>query len=175
MKTISTSISTFISTAILTATLTLMFQESFSQNVHHQMISAQGKSIVSNSGWIVKQTVGQLSISGNFSGSLTVQQGFQQSFQQSFWDHYSSVSTRFLVSISPNPFTDQIQFNLSSLKNKKTDVQIFDVNGRIVYRKEFSEVKDQLLTLYLKHLSIGMYLVKITSQDFNHFSKIIKK
>lgn len=159
-----------ILTSILTATLTLMFPKAFSQNIHHQMISAQGKSIVSNSGWIVKQTVGQLSISGNFSGSLTVQQGFQQSF----WD-YSSVPTRFHVSISPNPFTDQIQFNFSSLKNKKTDVQIFDVNGRTVYWKEFSKVKDQLLTLYLKHLSIGMYLVKITSQDINHFSKIIKK
>ena len=52
----------------------------FAQQLRHQMISSQGTSITTASGLIVKQTVGQQSVSGNSPGDIIVQQGFQQSY-----------------------------------------------------------------------------------------------
>ena len=155
---------------VLIFVLFLLTYNGFGQTIHHQMISSQGESSVVSSGLIVKQTIGQLSITGSFSGSLVVQQGFQQSY----WDNHLNSSNPILVSISPNPFTELIQYSISDLKNEKIAIHIFDVNGKIVYFKEHF-VENQSITLKLSKLSNGMYLVKLNKKGFNHFSKIIKK
>ena len=140
------------------------------QNIHHQMISSQGSSSLTSSGIIVNQTIGQQSITGGFTGSFSVQQGFQQSY----WYNYLSTSKPILVSAYPNPFHELIQFSLSNLKNGKIAIQVFDINGKIVYIKNHF-VENNLITVDLSNLSDGMYLVKLNRKDFNHFSKIIKK
>ena len=140
------------------------------QNIHHQMISSQGSSSLTSSGLIVNQTIGQQSITGSFTGSFSVQQGFQQSY----WYNYLSNSNPILVSAYPNPFQELIQFSLSNLKNGKIAIQVFDINGKVVYIKNHF-VENNLITVDLSNLSDGMYLVKLNRKDFNHFSKIIKK
>jgi len=155
---------------ILTFVLIFLASNGFCQSIHHQMISSQAESSVLSSGLIVKQTIGQLSIIGSFSGNLVVQQGFQQSY----WDNHLNSSNPILVSISPNPFTELIEYSISDLKNEKIAIHIFDVNGKIVYSKEHF-VENQSITLKLSKLSNGMYLVKLNKKGFNHFSKIIKK
>ena len=140
------------------------------QNIHHQMISSQGSSSLTGSGLIVNQTIGQQSITGSFTGSFSVQQGFQQSY----WYNYLSNSNPILVSVSPNPFQELIQFSISNLRNEKIAIQVFDINGKVVYVKEHF-VENKLITINLSKLSAGMYLVKLNRKDFNHFSKIIKK
>ena len=140
------------------------------QNIHHQMISSQGSSSLTGSGLIVNQTIGQQSITGSFTGSFSVQQGFQQSY----WYNYLSNSNPILVSASPNPFQELIQFSISNLRNEKIAIQVFDINGKVLYVKEHF-VENKLITINLSNLSAGMYLVKLNSKDFNHFSKIIKK
>lgn len=155
---------------IITFILILFVVKLFGQSIHHQMISSQGESSVMSSGLIVKQTIGQLSITGSYSGGLLVQQGFQQSN----WDNYLNSSIPILVSIYPNPFTELIQFSISDLKNEKIAVHIFDINGKIVYLKEHF-IENQSITLNLSKLSNGMYLVKLNKKGFSHFSKIIKK
>jgi hypothetical protein len=140
------------------------------QNIHHQMISSQGSSSLTGSGLIVNQTIGQQSITGSFTGSFSVQQGFQQSY----WYNYLSNSNPILVSVSPNPFQELIQFSISNLRNEKIAIQVFDINGKVVYVKEHF-VENKLITINLSNLSAGMYLVKLNRKDFNHFSKIIKK
>jgi hypothetical protein len=52
---------------------------SFSQTLHHQMTSAQGGNAITQSGIVVKYTVGQQSVTGTKTGNVIVQQGFQQS------------------------------------------------------------------------------------------------
>ena len=95
---------------ILTFVLIFLASNAFCQSIHHQMISSQAESSVVSSGLIVKQTIGQLSIIGSFSGNLVVQQGFQQSY----WDNHLNSSNPILVSISPNPFTE-ILYSISSV------------------------------------------------------------
>ncbi|MFT5214794.1 MAG: hypothetical protein ACI9WV_002528 [Patiriisocius sp.] len=62
---------------ILTLIFTIVAYNLFTQKSHHQMISSQGKSSVTSSSLIVNHTVGQLSVSGNFKESFSVQQGYQ--------------------------------------------------------------------------------------------------
>ena len=54
-----------------------------SQELHHEMISSQGKSVELDSGIYVTQTIGQHSIASYSIDNLTVQQGYQQSFWSS--------------------------------------------------------------------------------------------
>ena len=155
---------------ILTFIFIIVAYNLFGQKTHHQMISSQGKTSVTNSGIIVKHTVGQLSTTGNFSGSVAVQQGFQQSL----WANYLTSSEKIHITTYPNPFTDLVNFNTISIKSGKIAVQIFDINGKVVYIKEHF-IENKLITINLSSLPIGMYLVKLKRKDFNHFSKIIKK
>ena len=71
-------------------------------------------------------------------------------------------------------FTDLVNFNTTTIKSGKIVVQIFDINGKVIYIKEHF-VENKLITINLSSLPIGMYLVKLKRKDFNHFSKIIKK
>jgi hypothetical protein len=72
----------------------------FAQDLHHQMISSQGTSKTISSGLIVKQTIGQQTVSGNIKGDIIVQQGFQQSY----WEDriIESNSSQIIVSAYPN-------------------------------------------------------------------------
>ena len=134
------------------------------------MISSQGSSSLTSSGLIVNQTIGQQSIAGSFSGNFLVQQGFQQSL----WANYLTSSEKIHITTYPNPFTDLVNFNTTTIKSGKIVVQIFDINGKVIYIKEHF-VENKLITINLSSLPIGMYLVKLKRKDFNHFSKIIKK
>jgi hypothetical protein len=64
---------------VMSLTCMLMTLNNYSQNMHHQMISAQNTSSVTSTGFIIKQKISQTSATGNFSGRFSVQQGYQQS------------------------------------------------------------------------------------------------
>ena len=154
---------------ILTFVFIIVVFKLFGQKVHHQMISSQGKTSTTNSGVIVKHTIGQLSVTGNFKGSFSVQQGFQQSL----WANYLSSSDKIHITTSPNPFTEIVNFNLNNINVDKVTVQIFDISGKLVFGKEQLITNNQY-TLNLSTLSIGTYLVRLYGKELNHYTKIIK-
>jgi hypothetical protein len=139
------------------------------QNIHHQMISAQSTSSVTSSGLTVKQSIGQISATGNFSGKFSVQQGYLQSN----WAAYLASPKNTVLTSYPNPFTEFINFNLIGSNATKVRVQIFDVNGKSVYLKDHA-VENKLVRIALSRLAIGAYLVKIKDENRNYFTKIIK-
>ncbi len=57
----------------------------YSQELHHQMLSAQGKSTVLANGTYVSQTIGQQSVIGNYTRDGKT---YGQGFQQSMWGSY---------------------------------------------------------------------------------------
>ncbi|MDG1509500.1 MAG: T9SS type A sorting domain-containing protein [Flavobacteriaceae bacterium] len=154
---------------ILTFVFIIVVFKLFGQKVHHQMISSQGKTSTTNSGVIVKHTIGQLSVTGNFKGSFFVQQGFQQSL----WANYLSSSDKVHITTSPNPFTEIVNFNLNNINADRVTVQIFDISGKLVFGKEQLTTNNQY-TLNLSTLSIGTYLVRLYGKELNHYTKIIK-
>ena len=140
-----------------------------SQNMHHQMISAQSTSSVTSSGLTVKQSIGQISATGNFSGKFSVQQGYLQSN----WAAYLASPKNTVLTSYPNPFTQFINFNLKGSNATKVSVQVFDINGNSVYLKEHA-VENKLVRIALSRLALGAYLVKIKDENRNYFTKIIK-
>jgi hypothetical protein len=140
-----------------------------SQNIKRQTISAQGTSSVTSSGLIVKQSIGQISATGNFSGKFSVQQGYLQSN----WVAYLEPKKNTVLTSYPNPFTEFINFNLKGSNATKIMIQIFDINGNSVYLKDHA-VENKSVRIALSRLAIGAYLVKIKDENRNYFTKIIK-
>jgi len=144
----------------------------FAQQLHHQMISSQASSIKTTSGLIVKQTIGQQSVSGNSKGEIIVQQGFNQSYWQKLLK--DSNNPGFVISTFPNPFNDVLNFQFSSNLESSVDVSIFDSYGRSVFSQTV-EVKDDLLKLVdLPVLPTAQYLVQLSGKNFKYFTLIIK-
>lgn len=143
----------------------------FSQALHHDMISAQGGGVTTSSGIKVNYTVGQQSVTGTSSGAYVVQQGFQQNN----WSKIINENNNLIVTtLFPNPFVEQITLTFSSSPGIKVKVIVFDVLGRIVHSEvvvnENNEIK-----LNLSRLSSAEYLIRLTSENYEHSAKIIKK
>ena len=154
---------------ILTFVFIIVVFKLFGQKAHHQMISSQGKTSATNEKAIVKQTIGQLSVTGSYKGLFSVQQGYQQSL----WGNYLKPTKNIHVSTLPNPFTENVNFNFNNTNSGNLTVKIFDISGKILFIKELQITNNQC-TLNLSRLAIGTYLVKLIGKEFNYYTKIIK-
>jgi hypothetical protein len=154
---------------LLTLIFTTVVYNLCGQNMQHQTISARGKTSVTSSDLIIHHTVGQLSITDNFTRNFSIQQGHQQTL----WSNYLSSSEKITLTTSPNPFTKFIHFNLNSKGIGKIEVHLFDINAKQAYQKEKLITNNQF-TLKLSELSIGTYLVKLNGRQFKYYAKIIK-
>jgi hypothetical protein len=154
-------------------TLFLVFISKFliAQQLHHEMISAQGGSVITQNGQQVRYTVGQQSVTGTSSNGYVVQQGFQQS-------NWGKILEQNTISITtmvyPNPFVNEINFSFSISPGEKISAFVFDVLGRLVYSEDVKN-ENNSIKLNLVHLSTAEYLVKLSSDKFVHSAKIIKK
>ncbi|WP_353079220.1 T9SS type A sorting domain-containing protein [Flavobacterium sp.] len=141
------------------------------QQLHHEMISAQGGSVTTANGQFVRYSVGQQSVTGTSSNGYVVQQGFQQS-------NWSKILEQNTISIAttvyPNPFVNEINFSFSTSPGDKISAYVFDVLGRLVYSEDLKN-ENNSIKLSLLHLSTAEYLVKLSSDKFVHSAKIIKK
>ena len=103
------------------------------QQLHHEMISAQGGSVITQNGQLVRYTVGQQSVTGTSSNGYIVQQGFQQSN----WGKILEQNTISVTTIAyPNPFVNEINFSFSTSPGEKISAYVFDVLGRLVYSED---------------------------------------
>jgi hypothetical protein len=143
----------------------------FSQTLHHQMISSQGGNVVTNSGIVVKYTIGQQSISGTKTGNVIVQQGFQQSN----WDTIIAANNVVLVNTTtyPNPFIDSVNFQFSSPVTGPIKVALFDVMGRLVYYKEKVSINN-IVTIDNLSFAQGEYFVKLTAKNYTYSTNLLK-
>lgn len=141
------------------------------QSLHHQMISAQGGGIVTNTGITVNYTVGQQSVTGTSSGTYVVQQGFQQNnWSKIINNNTNSIQT----TLFPNPFIEYIIFRFSSSPGTKVNAMVFDILGRLIHSQvvvnENNEIK-----LNLSRLSSAEYLIRLTSSNYEYATTIIKE
>jgi len=79
------------------------------------------------------------------------------------------------ISISPNPFTDEITVSIGQLAYK-AEIKIYDVYGRIVYEQTFPiRSADGLEKLNLAHLKQGIYFVEVMTEEGMVVRKIVKQ
>jgi preprotein translocase subunit YajC len=158
--------------SVLTCVFFFISKPLKAQQLHHQTISSQGATIKTTSGLVVKQTIGQQSVTGNSQGEITVQQGYQQSH----WERLTRRSEKLnvLISTFPNPFREILNFQFSNTQDSPVRISIFDSHGRIVFDKT-KAVVDNLITLEdLTALPNAQYLVKLSNKKFNYHTIIIK-
>ena len=141
------------------------------QQLHHEMISAQGGSVTTTNGQFVRYTVGQQSVTGTSSNGYVVQQGFQQSN----WGKILEQNTiSIITTVYPNPFVNEVNFSFSTSPGEKISAYVFDVLGRLVHSEDIKN-ENNSIKLNLLQLSTAEYLVKLSSDKFVHSAKIIKK
>ena len=144
----------------------------FGQDLHHQMLSSQGKNVVISNGMLVSQTIGQQSAIGNYKNGYTVGQGFQQSNWKKIVA--KNIETNISTITYPNPFISKINFQFSKQITDKIQIAIFDVRGRLVFKDE-RIIPETLLSIDLLHLASSNYLVRLTSTNFTYYSQILKQ
>jgi hypothetical protein len=134
------------------------------------MLSSQGTSTTAG-GFKVSQTIGQLSVIGNYRGSdVIVGQGFQQSRNMK-----TVKAPMFTVTTTtyPNPFVDQINFEFSSVISGPIKFSLYDVMGRLVAYQE-KTATDTILTINELSLSEGEYFVKLSAKNYNYSTNLLK-
>jgi hypothetical protein len=157
--------------------LLLLFSITFQgQVLHHQMLSSQGQTTTMSNGLLVKQTIGQQSTTGSSTNkSYVVIQGFQQSY----WSKYITsnkidVVQGIRVIAYPNPFIETINFQFSKPITDEISISIFDILGRLIYEQK-KKIDNDILTIDLARLPTSKFLVRITTNNLNYYTKIIKQ
>ena len=134
------------------------------------MLSSQGTSTTAG-GLKVSQTVGQLSVNGNYRGSdVIVGQGFQQS---SMLKTVKAPVITVTTTTYPNPFVDQINFEFSSVISGPIKFSLYDVMGRLVAFQE-KPANDTVLTINELSLTEGVYFVKLSAKNYNYSTNLLK-
>lgn len=157
--------------------LLLLFSITFQgQVLHHQMISSQGQSTKMPDGLIIKQTVGQQSLTGTAANKNYV---IMQGFQQSLWGKYiasNKIDALEVVKITtyPNPFIETVNFQFSKPVADILSISIFDILGRLIYEQK-KKVDTTILTIDLASLPTSEYLVRLNTTNFSYYTKIIKQ
>ena len=157
---------------LVVSLLFLFSLSSFCQELHHEIISSQGKNVELDSGVYVTQTIGQHSIASYSVDNLTVQQGYQQSF----WGSLINNNEEFSMDITfyPNPTIDYVNFNFSNLESSDLNVLVFDYAGRVLITTKIN-IENYKTKLDLSSLPSGSYLIYLNTNKFNYHTKIIKK
>jgi hypothetical protein len=143
---------------------------SFGQTLHHQMISSQGGNATTQSGIVVKYTIGQQSVTGTKTGNVIVQQGFQQSN----WDKIIANNVVLINTTTyPNPYVDVINFQFSQTIGDNVSLIVFDVLGRQVYSNTL-QIFENKTSANLQALQSAEYFVQLSNNTFTYHTKIIK-
>jgi len=144
----------------------------YGQILHHQMISSQGKSAILSNGLLVKQTIGQQSISGNAKGEYIIVQGFQQNHWAKIVAE-SPLKNDLTVTTYPNPFVSYVNFQFSKAIKDEMTVTVFDVSGRLIIQQA-KNLEGGILTIDLTSLPNAVYLVRLKNNEINYYTKITK-
>ncbi|WP_445453018.1 PKD domain-containing protein [Flavobacterium sp. 25HG05S-40] len=78
----------------------------------------------------------------------------------------------YLVTINPNPTKDLINIRINDYSGK-VDVNILDINGRLIYEFKNEEINVEK-SFDLSGLQKGVYVIKISGNKVNFAEKIIK-
>jgi hypothetical protein len=73
------------------------------------------------------------------------------------------------IDVYPNPFNSYI--NIANPNNEHLEICLINTIGQLIY---FTKNADSLLTIDLKNLKGGIYIIRITSSKSTYFKKVLK-
>lgn len=80
------------------------------------------------------------------------------------------------ISYYPNPFTSEIQVNLSNVDFKNAVIRVYDMLGNMVFEKNLTaaDAESRSTKLNLADLKVGIYTVEFKSESFTNVAKVVK-
>jgi hypothetical protein len=82
--------------------------------------------------------------------------------------------TKYVFSVSPNPFKKQFIININSQKEQVSRILLFSTTGQMVYKKDFNLSEGNNSLLIKPEISNGVYLLHYISNNETVIKKIIK-
>lgn len=77
------------------------------------------------------------------------------------------------IDVYPNPSTGIINLTLTGFRGRKTELQVVNVIGSIIYREVLSDNEMNRKVLDLTKEPSGLYYIKVQSDDYSTIRKII--
>lgn len=79
------------------------------------------------------------------------------------------------LEVFPNPFSDYINLDYSSLLSEEVKIKVVDLKGKVLLNTiDFSITPNQSRKINLSTLASGIYFIQIKIRDNTYFKKIIK-
>ncbi len=80
-----------------------------------------------------------------------------------------------LVSVYPNPFTNEITIQVGEDNSSLKQIELMDITGKSLMLKNYSANEDNVVLNNISNLSAGFYLMKITLDQGTETRKLLKK
>ena len=82
----------------------------------------------------------------------------------------------FILKVNPNPAKDYIRLKMESTEEQNILIELFSINGRLVYSaKKDLQLGSTEMTIPVKTLTSGFFLLQITGTDFKETRKLVKE
>lgn len=149
---------------IFTLILLIIFSAStsFSQIISPSVIASAGgcdENAYAKVSWTLGETVTETETNGDY----ILTQGFQQS-QFNVISVQENELPGYSANIYPNPFTNQLNVNITSPDNSNFQLILFDMNGKIIKNCE-NNSEQNFVFENLSELATGIYFLKAISTN----------
>jgi len=115
-------------------------------------------------------SIGECIVETASDASISLTQGFQQP-DMIITAITDPLPGNTLISVYPNPTTDQIYIQILSPEDRNFQAELFNLQGHKLQSKSFNGSVTQF---YIKHLPAGTYLIKISTSNEHTLFKIQK-
>ncbi|MBX2958901.1 MAG: T9SS type A sorting domain-containing protein [Flavobacteriales bacterium] len=140
------------------------------QSISNQVISSYGLS-ASNGTTQTDVTIGEPVIATVSDGNNTLTQGFHQTKLMITTINENEKTNNY--QFYPNPVNEVLNFNFTNSNNEPVGLQLFDINGKILYNKQNITTNEQLS---FSDRANGQYILKVIDKNNKEIKtvKIIK-
>lgn len=133
---------------------------SFGQSISSYVVASAGESVEAD-GVSISWTLGDIAIETFATSDIILTQGFQQGYFE-VTSVGEPLSDNFELKIFPNPATEYVMVELQSDEIKNALIQIYDMNGRLVYNEKIT-VLEGSSKIELTNLNSSQYILKLSA------------
>lgn len=132
------------------------------QSISSYVIASAGESAEAD-GISISWTLGELAIETFETSDIILTQGFQQGYFE-VTSIGEPLSNNFALKVFPNPATEYVMVELQSDEIKDGIIQMYDMNGRLVYNEKFN-VTQGPNRIELSDLNSSQYILKVSNSS----------
>jgi len=157
---------------LASALYALCFQTAHAQSIPAQAVVTSGNSVV-QSGNALVYTIGEITVESMVAGGHSIGQGMLHASTQSIVTALDDNSHGVTANVYPNPVSDLLHITVSNTGDMGTQVDVFDISGKEVYRGFFSSGAT-LISVNAANWQSGVYVLSVSDGSTCKRFKIAK-